>query len=209
MGDVIADLVTTPVELGGRRLEIVHPRESGALLDEEAFEREEFLPYWAELWPSGVVLADAVATRELEGRRVLELGCGLALPSFAAALRGADVVAADWSPDAVRLAQENAARNGIPIEAVRVDWAQPARLVARAPWDLVLAADVLYERRDVEPLLELLPRLVEQGGEVLLAEPGRPASKEFFARLGERWDVTETVASASPHVTVFSLHRRD
>ena len=59
------------------------------------------MPYWAELWPSGLALADYVATLDLAGRRVLELGCGLALPSFAAALGGADVLATDWAPEAL------------------------------------------------------------------------------------------------------------
>ena len=90
---------------------------------------------------------------------MLELGCGLGLPSLAAALAGGRVLATDWSPQAIELLEENAERNGAALETALVDWADPAAIVERAPWDLVLAADVLYERRNVAPLLDLLPRL--------------------------------------------------
>lgn len=142
------------------------------------------MPYWAEVWPSGVALARVVGGQELGGTRVLELGAGLGLPSLAAALRGAEVLATDWAEEAVALLRENAARNGIALRAERVRWDDPRLLLAEAPWDLVLGADLLYEERNAKLLLELLPRL---GGEVLLAEPGRPAAAAFLAR----WNVEE------------------
>jgi predicted nicotinamide N-methyase len=176
------DLVEEIVPLPERELSILRPRSSEVLLDVAAFEHEEFLPYWAELWPSGVALARMLSARSLRGARTVELGCGLALPSIAAALSGARVVATDWSADALELAELNAARNGVSLELFRCSWAEPEAIVERAPWDLVLAADVLYERRNVEQLLALLPRL---GGEVLIAEPGRPHARSFFEQAGE------------------------
>ena len=199
------ELVLERVELCGRALTLARPRDAEALLDEEAFEREEFLPYWAEPWPSGLALARSLCSRALDGARVLELGCGLALPSLAAAIRGARVLATDWAPDAVALAAANAAENGIALESELADWARPDELVARAPWDLVAAADVLYERRNVELLLELLPRLVASDGEVLLAEPGRPPARAFFALASERWAVRSVAEQESPRVVVHSL----
>jgi predicted nicotinamide N-methyase len=182
------DLVEDTVVLAGQTLSILRPRDAEALLDEEAFEHEEFLPYWAELWASGEALARSVAERDLAGRSVVELGCGLALPSFAAVLGGAKVLATDWSPDAIELARENAHRNELKLETAVVRWSEPETLVARAPWDLVLAADVLYERRNVDELLALLPQL---GGEVLLAEPGRPHAKTFLAGAAGTWNVDQ------------------
>ncbi len=205
MSPQTTDLVLERVELCGRTLAVARPRDADALLDEEAFEREEFLPYWAELWPSGLALACSLCTRALAGVRVLELGCGLALPSLAASLRGAHVLASDWAPDAVALAAANAERNGVAIETELVDWARPNGLVARAPWDLVVAADVLYERRNVELLLELLPRLVAPEGEALLAEPGRPPARAFFSLAPVRWAVRAVAEQESPHVVVHSL----
>jgi predicted nicotinamide N-methyase len=128
-----------------------------------------------------------VASLDLRGRRVLELGAGLGLPSLAAALRGADVLATDWAEDAVALLEANAARNGLALRTELVRWAEPERF--GTGWDLVLAADVLYEQRNAEQLLELLPRLA--AGEILLAEPGRPFADDFLAH----WQAEEVAES--------------
>jgi predicted nicotinamide N-methyase len=170
------------------RLDILRPPSAEELIDEAAFDEEEFLPYWAELWPSGLALARHVATRELSGLRVLELGCGLGLPALTAAMRGGEVLATDWAEDAIELLRQNAKRNGVLLRLARVRWSEPEPLLRAAPWDLVLGADLLYEARNAEQLAGVLPQL---GGEVLLAEPGRPYAKEFLARfaaedLGDR-----------------------
>jgi predicted nicotinamide N-methyase len=159
---------------------ILRPPSADELIDETAFDEEEFLPYWAELWPSGLALARYVSKLELAGRKVLELGCGLGLPSLAAALRGADVLATDWAEDAIELLRRNAERNHARLRVARVRWSEPEALLRAAPWDFVLGADLLYEERNAEQLAALLPRL---GGEMLLAEPGRPYAKEFLERL--------------------------
>lgn len=172
-------LIEETFEVAGRQLTLLRPPSADELIDEDAFDEDEFLPYWAELWPSGVALAAVVGGLDLDGERVLELGAGLGLPSFAAAIRGADVLATDWADAAVALLRANAERNGIELRAERVRWDEPERLLRDAPWDIVLGADVLYERRNAEQLLELLPRL---GGEVLLAEPGRPFARFFLDR---------------------------
>jgi predicted nicotinamide N-methyase len=200
----VEDLIEESVGLRGAALQVLRPRDTEALLDEHAFEHEEFLPYWAELWPSGVALARRVAGRSLRGARVLELGCGLGLPSLAAALAGGRVLATDWSPQAIALLEENAERNEAALETALVDWAKPGAIVERAPWDLVLAADVLYERRNVAPLLDLLPRLVDEGGEVWLADPGRAPAGALLAGLAEGWTRHD---EADGRVTVHRLMR--
>jgi predicted nicotinamide N-methyase len=202
---VDGQLVEERIHLAGRELALLRPPDPEALISEEAFAREEFLPYWAELWPSGLALAEEVAALPLAGRRVHELGCGLGLPSLAAALTGADVLATDWSPDAVELLRENATRNDVELEVEVASWLQPDALVARAPWNLLLAADVLYERRNVEPLVALLPRLA---AEVLVAEPGRPAAAEFLERAEETWRIETRILRESPTVRLYRLTRR-
>ena len=192
--------------LGDRDLAVLRPRDSEALLDEHAFEHEEFLPYWAELWPSGVALAKDVAGRALRGARTLELGCGLALPSMAAVLAGGRVLATDWSPAAVRLARENAARNGIALDVERCAWAEPEPILAGAPWDLVLGADLLYEHRNADALLELLPRLGAR--EIWIADPGRPPARSFFERAGADFAVEAQQSAGLPHGAIYRLHER-
>src|ERR687888_2018048 len=119
------DVVEEVIAIDGRALRLLRPRDAEALLDEHAFEHEEYLPYWAELWPSSLALARAVAGRSLRGARTLELGCGLGLPSLAAALAGGRVLATDWSPDAVAMTARNAERNGIAIETLVCSWSAP------------------------------------------------------------------------------------
>ena len=198
------DLVEESVPLRGAELSVLRPRDADALLDEHAFEHEEYLPYWAELWPSGVALARRVIVRSLRGARVLELGCGLGLPSLAAALAGGRVLATDWSPEAIALLESNAERNGAALETALVDWSSPSAIVRRAPWDLVLAADVLYERRNVAPLLDLLPKLLGDQGELWLADPGREPAGELLAGLAEGWERRD---EADGRVTVHRLVR--
>jgi predicted nicotinamide N-methyase len=196
----VEDLVEESVALRGAALQVLRPRDAEALLDERAFEHEEFLPYWAELWPSGVALARRVAARALKGARVLELGCGLGLPSLAAALAGGRVLATDWSPQAIELLRDNAERNDAELELEIADWAHPGALIERAPWDLVLGADLLYERRNVAPLLDLVPRLLDKG-ELWLADPRRAPAEEFLAgleRLAEDTDGRVTVYRLRP-----------
>jgi predicted nicotinamide N-methyase len=195
------ELVEEVVAVDGRDLRLLRPRDSEALLDEEAFEREEFLPYWAELWPSSLALARAIAGRALRGARTLELGCGLGLPSIAAALAGGRVLATDWSTAAVELTAANAARNGAGLDTLVCSWTEPEPLLAHAPWDLVLASDVLYERRNADLLLDLLPRLT---GDVWLADPGRPPAAPFLEAAAPTWEITSTRA---PELINGAVHR--
>jgi predicted nicotinamide N-methyase len=178
----LSDLREETLGIGELELSLLRPREPEALLDEEAFAQDEFMPYWAELWPAGLALAHALPER-LENVKIVELGAGLGVPSLVAAARGGEVTAIDWAPESVELLGRNAARNGLALTAVHADWRAYA-----GSFGLVLAADLLYERRNVEPLLDLLPRLAN---EVLLAEPGRPYAEEFFDRLRADWEVDE------------------
>jgi predicted nicotinamide N-methyase len=200
---VVEDLVEEVVPIRGRDLSIMRPRDSDALISYDDYDRDEFLPYWAELWASGRALADAVAGRSLRGARVIELGCGLALPSFAAAAAGGRVVASDWSADAVQLALENAARNDLSIEAAVLDWFAPPSDLGY--FDLVLAADVLYEERNAAALLDLLP---DVGREVWLADPGRVTAGRFFADAARDWTMRSTSHPAIPNGAVHRLRRR-
>jgi predicted nicotinamide N-methyase len=204
-----ADVVEEAVVVGGgQALRLLRPRDSLALLDEEAFERDEYLPYWAQLWPSAVALAGAVAARRLDGAAVCELGCGLGLPAVAAAQAGGRVLATDWSPDAVAFTAANAARNGARLSTAVCAWDEPGPLLERAPWELVLAADVLYERRNVDLLGDLLPRLAGPGGEVWLADPGRRQVAGFLAAAAAAFEVRSVPDPRVPGVVVHRLRRR-
>jgi predicted nicotinamide N-methyase len=205
----LLDLVETTVGLRELQLTLLRPRDSEALLDETAFEQEEYLPYWAELWPSGLALARSLAPRRLDGQHVVELGCGLAVPSIVAALRGARVLATDWSVDAIVLVALNARRNGARLDTCVCSWAEPDAIAEAGPFDLVVAADVLYERRNVEQLLDALPRLTGRRGEALIADPGRPATAEFLREAEHGWRIETERDALAPRIALHRLQRRD
>jgi predicted nicotinamide N-methyase len=202
-----SDLAEETFLLAGRQIRMLRPRDGDALLDELLAEDDpddDRLPFWAELWPSGTALARAVAGRPLGGRRVLELGCGLGLVSVAAAAGGADVLAVDRCPEAIAFTVVNAARNGVQVRTAVCAFDQPERLLAEAPWELVLAADVLYEPRNIPELLRLLPALVDGAGEVWLADPGRNTAGGFLA--GADADGWQRESTAADPATV-TIHR--
>ena len=204
----IGDLVEEVVPLAGSEVSLLRPRHGDELLDEEAFVHEEFLPYWAELWPASRQLAAAIAGRSLHGARTLELGCGLGLTSIAAAMAGGRVTATDWAPYAVEFTLRNARRNGLELEALVCDWAHPEPIVERAPWDLVIGSDLLYERRNLPLLTDLLPRLVNQRGEVLIADPSRPLEEAFLEDVGKLFEVRSLQLSERPRVRMHSMRLR-
>jgi predicted nicotinamide N-methyase len=178
----LLDVVVRPVDLPGGRVYIVRPVDWDQLRDEEGAAARP-VPYWARLWPSGEVLAAALAAAPPgPGTRVLELGCGLGLPSIVAARGGADVLATDASTDAVAFAAHCLALNELEATVACADWTKDGdQLVERGPFDRVLAADVLYTNANADEAMRLMPRLVEPNGEVWLADPDRAGGRRFLA----------------------------
>jgi ETFB lysine methyltransferase len=180
------DTVLREVSVGGDVLTLLSVRDTNALvdaIDPAAFASDERFPYWADLWVSSVVLAGHLPGLA-PGTRVLELGCGLGLAGIAAARAGATVTLTDNDPDALLFAAENAALNLEPAELKRVtiasmDWRAP---LPQSPYDLVIGADIIYERRFFAPLLALLPLLLAPGGAILLVEPDRAVGMDFLVQ---------------------------
>jgi predicted nicotinamide N-methyase len=185
-----SDLISETVSLPGGELQLLQPRDAAELPDDGGVEWAPLVPYWSVLWRSGLALGRELSRRRLDGLRVVELGCGIGVPSLAASRSGAAVLATDTSVEALDLLARNASRNSLHVETARVDWASPDGLLARAPFDLVLAADVLYERPSVAQLLTLLPQLAPR---IMLADPGRPAADAFLAEARRRWPVATQV----------------
>lgn len=180
----VDELVSHSIELpSGDELRVLQPAESADLPDDGAVEWAPVAPYWEVLWRSGVALARELEDEPLRGLRVVELGCGLGAPSVVAARAGAKALATDVAPDALELVRRSAQANAVSVETAIADWAAPDELVGRGPFDLVLAADVLYERAAVAQLLSLLPRLAPLAW---LADPGRPAAEAFTEQARRR-----------------------
>jgi predicted nicotinamide N-methyase len=180
------EFVTHTIELPTGELRVLQPAEAAEIPDDHQVEWAPLAPYWSVLWRSGVALARELAGQDLRGLRVVELGCGLAIPSIAVARGGAEAIATDGDIDALSLVRRNAEANDVQVKTAAVDWADPDELVERGPFDLVLASDVLYERPGVAMLLNLLPRLAPIAW---IADPGRPAAGAFFEQAEARWKV--------------------
>jgi predicted nicotinamide N-methyase len=178
----LLDVVVRGIKLPGGEVFVVRPSDWEALRDEEGAASRP-IPYWARLWPSAEVLACALARKPPgRGTKVIELGCGLGLPSIVAARGGAAVTATDGHEDAVAFAAHCLALNEQEATVVRADIANDADALADlGPFDLVLAADVLYTVANADAMLLILPRLLEPNGEIWLADPDRAGGRRFLA----------------------------
>ncbi len=178
-------------------LEVTRPRPESAA-------PPHILPVWTEIWPSGVVLAGMIAREpdRFAGRRVLEVGPGVGLCAISALRAGAELVVADRAPGALALCVLNARRQaGRTPETLQVNWRYPSPALFAAAGDgfaIVLAADILYRQEDVRPLARLLERVVAPGGEVWLAEPGRPQAVRLVEVLRRRGWAGGSEACLSP-----------
>ena len=190
------DLVEHVVALPGRELLLLAPRDGEALLSEEAFEQEEFLPYWAELWPSALALARVVARRPLTGRRTIELGCGLGLPAIAAAAAGGararDRLVAGRRRDdgAQRRAQRRRRCDARPFR-----WDARARARSARRGRSCSPPTCSTRRATSRRCWRCCRALTAARGEVWLADPGRaPAARLPRRRPREHWRI-----DAIPH----------
>ncbi|MBL8897443.1 MAG: methyltransferase domain-containing protein [Planctomycetes bacterium] len=171
---------TARVSIGGRTLRFRHLREVDSLFDtlSPAELSDEKLPYYGELWPASIGLARWIGRRlELTGKRVLDLGCGVAVGGIAAALRGARVTLADYFEEALAFARHNAALNG--AEGVRTLWLDWRDASFRERFEYILGCDVTYEARHHAPILDLIERCLEPGGAACFADPGRVTLERF------------------------------
>jgi len=185
-------LADMPVELPMGRVVLEKPRDPDDLISEADFAEDDRLPYWADLWPAAIVLAGFLEQRALQERaardasgaaaaapRALELGCGLGLVTIAAMRSGYDVLATDYYADSTLLTARNALRVTGREPALRmVDWrAFPDDL---GTFDVVLAADVLYEKPYAPLVAEAIKRTLAPGGVAFVSDQGRVALGLFL-----------------------------
>ena len=180
--------------VSGKDYRLTHPSVADDLIDEQEFDENDRLPYWAEIWPSAIALARRLSKEDLAGRRVVELGVGVGLPTLVALDRGANVLATDYYAAALDFTCHNARQNGLPgPETALLDWHNGPGV--GAAFDLVIAADVMYEERSTRSLARLLPGLLKPAGEALFADPGRryePLFRELMQENGFRFETEET-----------------
>jgi len=175
------DLTETHYTFGGHSFSFLSVLDSYALLDRispEEFIKDEQMPYWAEIWPSAITLSSFIADElPLVGQRVIEIGAGVGMVSVVAAWRGANVLATDYSLEALRFARYNGLKNRVNLVYEKLDW----RLVqCSKQFDLLFAADVLYERVNLLPIAMAIDKLLKPDGVAYLADPRRRLAEQFL-----------------------------
>lgn len=181
------------VVIGGRTLRVTRPARPDAFLDDPEVlsenARNDFMPYWAYLWPAARAMAEAVATAEWpEGLQALEIGAGIGLVGLAGLSGGLEVTFSDYRPLPVELALHNARQNGFEqAHGMLLDWHQP--LAEQFP--LILGCDVVYERQSHAPILGLVEAMLSPGGVAWFGDGGRQVAAEFVASARERGFVVE------------------
>jgi predicted nicotinamide N-methyase len=207
-------LATVNVPLADGMATLETPRSADELINETDFERDERLPYWADVWPSSTALASVVARLDGTGRRALELGCGVGLVTVGALRAGFEVLATDYYEDALLFARRNGLANTGREPATRlVDWRLFPSDLGR--FDLVLASDVLYEREYATLVASAIVTSLAPGGVALVADPGRVALLSFVTAceqsgctVGIRARVPWTDGSAKQTITIHEIRAR-
>lgn len=176
----------------GRNIAITCVEDAEALFSKMVFGdpnslevKDERLPYWATLWGSALVLAEVILTQNIitPGENALELGCGLGLVSAIAALKRAKISISDYQPDALQFARLNCLQiAGQDPQTMLLDWREPP---TDQQYPLLLGADLVYEARFFDPLINTFDALLAPQGRILFSEPNRMLGKPFFDRLEE------------------------
>jgi len=201
------------IPIGGREVSIWRPPDMESLIDLAAFEADERIPYWADVWESAIVLAEEIARLEGRDKTLLELGCGLGLPSLVAAAAGFAVTATDYEEPALEGVRYNALRAGQKAIQTRVlDW---RNLPDGFPlFDRVIAADVLYEAHHAEALACVIARTLRPDGVAMVADPCRARAAGFEdACRGLGLSVVKTrarrphAATDGPRVEIYMIAR--
>ena len=218
-GDLVRELetrfVTTivDVDVANKALSILKPRNSDDLISEADYVRDERLPYWADVWPSSLILARRMANDAGNGRSLLELGCGLGVVSVTAMRAGFQVLASDYYDDALLFTRANAWRNLRREPDVRmIDWRAPPSDLGT--YDTIVAADVLYEMPYAELVADILASSLSPRGVAIVADPGRVAAERFVEACHAR-GLTRVDRDTYPFVegsirqkiTLFSIRR--
>jgi predicted nicotinamide N-methyase len=199
----ITRVVQEPVIVEGQTFQIERPDESDRLWEDPAvraaFAADEYLPYWSDLWPASRMLAKTILREPWQpGLEALEIGCGLGLPGVVALSRGLRVIFSDYDATALHFAAQNARLNAFDqFRLLQLDWRAP-------PEDLqvpvVLASDLIYELRNVSPLVALIKKILLPHGLCLLTDQDRVPSYTLREALdGAGLDfTTQTMRAGEP-----------
>ncbi|MBZ2167419.1 class I SAM-dependent methyltransferase [Marinobacter sp. F4216] len=141
-------------------------------------------PIFGVVWPSSLVLAQFMLGYDTTSKRVLEVGCGMALSSLLLNKLNSDITATDYHPEVQYFLEKNVQLNGDKsIAYERTDWANSKDTLGL--FDLIIGSDLLYEDDHIELLANFIQRHSKTNCEVILVDPGRGRKNKLNKRLVE------------------------
>lgn len=191
-------VVESLVRVAGRSIKLVRPVEPDRLLDAPEVvawnAEDDYMPYWAYLWPGAILLGEAVAALgPTPGTEALEIGCGLGLSGLVAVGMGLRVRFTDQDRTAFRFIEASARANGFDpalYSTALLDWRSPPD--ERYP--LILGADVTYEKRLVPLVAGVLAKMLASDGLALISDPNRASAEGLGETVRSLGLATEAVA---------------
>lgn len=163
-------------------------------ITDDEFNQDERLPYWAEVWPSALALAEYIINNQiyLKNRKVLELGCGIGLVGIAATHANAKVTFSDYEKEALEFTKQNYFLNfQSQADTILLDWRNPE---LKKTFEIILAADILYEKRFLTPVYNTIRKLLSANGKLYIAEPDRTIAKPFFEMMKKGFELKDKMA---------------
>jgi predicted nicotinamide N-methyase len=158
---------------------------------------EELCPYFGCIWPSARALCNYLefssVRAQIKNSSVLEIGCGLALPSLLCAKLGARVTATDFHPEVPEFLAINREQNQISnLDYRRLDWRNGGNELGYFDW--ILGSDVLYEKEHSLILARAISNHLSPHGRAVITDPARPYLQTFVdAMKSQGFDSRTTV----------------
>ena len=148
---------------------------------------EQYCPYFGVLWEAGIGLSQHLSTLDLKGKRVIEIGCGLALPSFVVTKKGGEIVATDFHDDVPLFLDLNQKQNSISFPYIKMNWREELERTKAdlGQFDLVIGSDILYESQHPLQVAKTLLAFLKPGGKIILSDPGRAYIQKFISAMHE------------------------
>lgn len=199
------DTTASELVINGRKFQVLLPKDLNRFINT----RDVFhdFPLWAKIWPASWVLAGYLAEMPVaSAKKTIEIGGGIGLVSIVAASFGHDITLTESNPDALQFARANALVNGCPQLPIReLDWNRPQ---LKDSVDYIVASEVAYKKKDLQPLLSLFKHCLNTDGEVFLAGEMRRVSKDFYQQLETGFNIRvqkKILRSSGEEIAIFLL----
>ena len=194
---------TKEMVINGRKFDILLPKYLDRFINTHDVLHE--FPLWAKIWQASWVLAGYLADMPVAAEKnFLEIGGGTGLVSIVAAAFGHRITMTEYNPDALQFARANSLINECPqLNIQELDWNHP-RLAGQ--FDTIVASEVSYREKDIQPLLMLFKNGLKTGGEVILAGEMRKLSKDLYKTLETLFDIRvlkKILRSDSEEIKIF------